>query len=275
MAAITYKTARNGLIVACLLGLSVTSGATPSVAAASEPTPQQALQRSLGTAKSAGPVRITVHFFSGSTTGKVVQDSSLRSGEQTVAIGKELASVVLVGGAAYISGNGQGMTSYFGLPTALGPTLAGRWISVQPADPQFRAVAANVTLASALANVTPSGRLIMGRRSRVNGQAVKSVAGTAPGGGGRLVLFIAARGRSLPVEAVESSGGGTSARGEIVTFSRWVTGSAWPRRRVPFRSPRSRPPPRAGAEAGGNRRANGSFDRRDLISSRPVGEEHT
>ena len=80
-----------------------------------------------------------MHFFSGSTTGKVVQDSSLRSGEQTVAIGKELASVVLVGGVAYISGNGQGMTSYFGLPTALGPTLAGRWISVQPADSQFRA----------------------------------------------------------------------------------------------------------------------------------------
>jgi len=216
------KRARVGLAVAaCLVGLSVTSEASASGAAGSAQTPQQALQRSLSAAKGAGPVRITVQFFSGSTTGKVVQDSSLRSGEQTVAIGKELASVVFVGGVAYISGNGQGMTSYFGLPTALGSTLAGRWISVQPADSHFGAITANVGLASALANVTPSGRLIMGRRSKVNGQAVKSIAGTAPGGGGRLVLFVAARGRSLPVEAIESSGAGASARGEIVTLSRW------------------------------------------------------
>ena len=113
------------------------------------------------------------------------------------------------------------MTSYFGLPASLVPTLAGRWISVQPADSHFGAITANVALASALANVTPAGRLAMGRRSRVNGQPVKSIAGTALGGGGRLVLFVAAGGRSLPVQAVESSGAGTSAKGEIVTFSRW------------------------------------------------------
>ena len=199
----------------------MTSEASASVAGGSALTPQQGLRHSLSAAKSAGSVRITVRFFSGSTTGKVVQDSSAGSGEQTVAIGKELASVVLVGGVAYISGNARGMTSYFGLPTSLVPTLAGRWISVPPTDSHFRAITANVSLASALGNVTPSGRLILGRRSRVNGQTVKSIAGAAPGGGGRLVLFVAARGRSLPVEAVESNGAGTSAKGEIVTFSRW------------------------------------------------------
>ncbi|HEY6428157.1 MAG TPA: hypothetical protein VIX84_13110 [Acidimicrobiales bacterium] len=178
--------ARIGLVIlACLIGLSVTAGGPASVAAASTNAAQQALERSLSAAKGVGSVRITVEFFSGSTTGKVVQDSSVNSGEQTVAIGKEVASVVLVGGVAYISANGQGMTSYFGLPSSLVPTLAGRRISVHPTDSSFQAVTANVSLASALSNVTPSGTLVTGKRSRVGGQPVNSVAGTAPGGGGQ------------------------------------------------------------------------------------------
>jgi hypothetical protein len=216
------KNARTGLtIAACLLGSSLASASSASATAPSASSVRQTLERSLDAAKGAGSARITVNFFSGSTTGKVVQDSSADSGEQTVAIGKELASVVLVGGVAYISGNRQGMTSYFGLPANLAPTLAGRWISVPHSDPAFRAITANVTLASALDNVTPGRPLTMGKRSTVNGQSVKSIAGAAPGGGGRLVLFFAAHGRSLPVEAAESSRGGTSAKGEIVTFTRW------------------------------------------------------
>ena len=36
-----------------------------------------------------------------------------------------------------------------------------------------------------------------------------------------MTLFVAAKTRSLPVEAVETTGTGKSAKGEIVTFSRW------------------------------------------------------
>ena len=133
-AALTSKTARNGLtIAACLLlSLAVTSGASASVALGASGSASQALRQSLTAATAAGSARITVQFFSGSSTGKVVQDCSLHSGEQTIAIGKALASVVLVGGSAYISGNSQGLTSYFGLPERVGPTLAGRWVSVHP-----------------------------------------------------------------------------------------------------------------------------------------------
>ena len=103
---------------------------------------KQAVENSVAAATGAGSARITVQFFSGSNTGKVVQDSSLDSGKQTVAIGKGLASTLLTGGAAYISGNGAGMTSYFGLPSPLVQTLAGRWISVQPTDSAYKSVTA-------------------------------------------------------------------------------------------------------------------------------------
>ncbi len=207
-------------IVTCLLGVCLTVGPSTPVAGAASSSAQQALGSSLKAAKGEGSVRISVEFFSGSTTGKVVQDSALQSGEQTVAIGKARASVVLAGRMAYISANSQGMTSYFGFPSSLVPTLAGRWISIRPTDSGFQQVTANVTLASALANVTPSGTLSTGKRSTVNHQSVRSIVGNASGGG-RLTLFIAASGRALPVEAVESSGTGTSARGEIVKFTRW------------------------------------------------------
>jgi hypothetical protein len=217
------KPALNGFtFVGCLvLSLAVTSEASASLAVGSSGSVRQALEHSLSTAKKEGSARITVEFFSGSTTGKVVQDSSLRSGKQTVAIKQEIASVVLVDGAAYISGNSKGLTSYFGLPSSLVATLAGRWVSVRPSDSAFRSVSANVALSSALANVTPSGTLVTGKRSKVNGQSVKSISGEPPGGGGRLTLFVAANKKGLPVEAVETSGSGQSARGEIVKFTRW------------------------------------------------------
>lgn len=207
-------------VMSCLLGACATLGASAPVAGASTSSVQRALARSLGAARDEGSVRITVDFYSGSTAGKVVQDSAFQSGEQTIAIGKERASVVLVGRMAYISGNGPGMTSYFGLPSSLVPTLTGRWISIRPSDSAFEAVAGNVTLASALANVTPAGNLHPGKRSRVNHQSVRSIAGTARDGG-RLTLFVSAGGHPLPVEAVESSGTGSSAKGEIVRFTRW------------------------------------------------------
>jgi hypothetical protein len=198
----------------------VAVGAFTPGAGAATGSAQHTLAHALSAAKAEGSARITVEFYSGSSTGKVVQDSAQQSGEQTVAIGNERASVVLVGQTAYISGNGQGMTSYFGLPSDVVATLGRRWISIRPSDSAFRMIAGNVTLASALANVTPTGNLSTGKRSTVNHQSVRSIAGAAPDGG-RLTLFVAAGGRSLPVEAIESSGSGTSARGEIVNFTRW------------------------------------------------------
>jgi hypothetical protein len=211
---------RAGLatVVACLLGSMVASAAA---GASSRGSPKQTLERALTAATKAGSVRITVQFFSGSTTGKVVQDSSQDSGEQTVAIGDERTSVVLLGGQAFISGNRQGMTSYFGLPSSLAPSLAGRWISLQPTDAAFESVTATVSLPAALAEVTPSGPVVAGKQEKVAGQQVRSISGEAPGGAGRLTIFVAATSPSLPVEAVESSRSGETAKGEIVTFSRW------------------------------------------------------
>jgi hypothetical protein len=219
---ITARAARCTLIVfGCLsLCLVATSQASASDFVASSGAASHSLTHALGAANKAGSARITVQFFSGSTTGKVVQDSSLHTGKQTVALKNEVASVLLVNGAAYITGNSKGLTSYFGLPSALVPAVKGHWVSLQSGDPAFQAAIANVTLPAAVANVTPSGTLVVGKRSKVDRQWVRSISGDAPGGG-RLVLFVATDKQSLPVEAVESSGSGKTARGELVRFDHW------------------------------------------------------
>ena len=180
-----------------------------------------ALHQSLAAANKAGSARISVHFFSGSTTGKVLQDSSQRTGTETVSIGKALASIVLVGGTAYISGNRQGLTSYFGLPSALLPRALGHSISIQQSDSPFGAITTNVTLPSVLTNVSPSGTVLEGKRTEVNGIPVTSISGTGPGDAGKVTIFIAATGRPLPVEVVETSTSGTAKSGEVISFTQW------------------------------------------------------
>ncbi len=48
------------------------------------------LRRSIAAATKASPARVTLQFFTGSTTGTVFQDSVLKSAKQTVANGKEV-----------------------------------------------------------------------------------------------------------------------------------------------------------------------------------------
>src|ERR1700759_4999822 len=119
----TATTVKRAAAIACVLLLSFSAARDASAAMPAPSTPpsttqpsanlQASLTRSIAAATETGSARITVQFFTGSTSGKVVQDSTLHTGKQTTAIKKELVSVLLVGGAAYISGNNKGLTSYF------------------------------------------------------------------------------------------------------------------------------------------------------------------
>jgi hypothetical protein len=181
----------------------------------------QTLTAAIASAKKVGSVRVTVHFFSGQTTGELVQDSTRTSAEQTVAIGKERVSIVLAKNTVYFSGNVQGLVNYFGLTKAVATTLADRWVSASSSDSAFPSLVAGLTLSSALKEVSPTGSLANGKRRTIDGQTTTSLSGTGPSGIARVTLFVATDGKSLPVEAVGSSGSAKKASGEIVTFSRW------------------------------------------------------
>jgi hypothetical protein len=189
-------------------------------ATAASQTASQELQTAFAAANQEGSVRISVHFFSGNTTGQLQQDTGQNSGVQTVAIGKERISIALIKGVAYFTGNAIGLAKYFGLPQTLAKSLAGRWISVSPTDSGYQSVINGLTLSSAMTEVTPTGAVSLGKPSKVNGKSTVSVVGLSSGGATRITLFIAASGKPLPVEAA-SSGTSKVRSGEIITFSRW------------------------------------------------------
>jgi hypothetical protein len=215
---------RRSLIALCagclILNASVIAGASAATSSETSESASQVLKAAIASATHEGSVRVTVHFFSGKTTGELVQDSAQKSGVQTVAIGKERISIVLVGGIAYFAANSEGLISYFGFDKVTASALSGKWISISPTDTGFQSVISGLTLSSALKEVTPTGSILSGKRSTVNRQSTTSLAGTGAVGG-RTTLFVASKGKPLPVEAVASQGSGKSESGEIVTFSRW------------------------------------------------------
>jgi hypothetical protein len=208
--------------LACLFGSMVLPGHAWGTTPAGPSKPAgQMLKAALASAAKKGSVRVTVHFFSGKTTGEVVQDSARNTGVETVAIGKERISIVLAGGTAYFSANAPGLRSYFGYSTAIASALAGKWISVVPNDSTYRSLIAGLTLPAALKEVSPSGAISAGKTRMLGRQLTASIVGTASAGLPRTTLFVTVHGSHLPVEAVGSSTGGGQATGEIVTFSRW------------------------------------------------------
>lgn len=202
----------------CFVSGAVVSGFAGAATTASSSPATKELKAAVASASRKGSVRVTVHFFSGKTTGELVQDSARQSAVQTVAIGKERVSIL--NGLAYFSGNIQGLTSYFGLPKPVAATLAGRWVSVSPTDSGFQSVTAGLTLSSALKEASPTGSITKGKQKKVAGQLTQSISGTGSAKVPPTTLFVATKGSLLPVEAVASRGSGKGISGEIVTFSR-------------------------------------------------------
>jgi hypothetical protein len=209
------------LALGCLIGGGIASSPAGAAPAKSPGPATQTLKSAVASARGEGSARITVRFFSGKTTGELGQDSALQSGKETVAIGKERISILLFHNKAYFSGNAPGLTSYFGFPEAEATTLAGQWVSVSPADSGFASVVAGLTLPAALKEATPTGAISKGKMKKLKGQLTTSISGTGSASKVPTSLFIAAKGKPLPVEAIASGGSGTQTSGEIVTFSRW------------------------------------------------------
>ena len=184
-------------------------------------SPSQVLKTALASATGEGSVRITVHFFSGKTTGVLVEDSSRRTAKQTVAIGRERISIILTHGTAYFAGNSPGLTRYFGISPANASALSGRWIAVSASDSGFKDVTAGLTIKSALKEASPLGSVMRGKRRRVDRRPTVSISGTGSANEPQTTLFVATSGKPLPVEAVSSTRSGEKASGEIITFSRW------------------------------------------------------
>jgi hypothetical protein len=156
-----------------------------------------------------------------SGSGKTVvygQDSGLLDGRQTVTIGTEHATVVVMNGVAYVNADAPALHDYLGLSSS-SASFAGKWLSIRPTDNQYVAVTAGVTLGDALKRDTIGPPFAI-NAAVLDGRRIYAIRGTAQTAGGARVsatLSVPVSGTVLPV-AFEVTDGRVTNRS---VFSRW------------------------------------------------------
>lgn len=176
----------------------------------------------------AASARHSVHYVSTSSARghfiRIVSDVGAGRGIQriTVTSGGHSgpATVLVVGGSAYIQGNAFTLSNYFPFTQAQAARYAGQWISIPSTSGAYAAVAADATFSSFLSDLLP-GKHLSVVRATVAGRRSVGVRGPVRQGGLRLVetVYAPARGTPLPFEekAVAARVGGTS----LTRMSRW------------------------------------------------------
>jgi hypothetical protein len=212
---------RARLWIGTVTGMGLFGGLVAAPVSAGTLTPGIAVADAAASATKVGSARVTVQYVSKGTSGRIVEDSTATSGSETIVIGKERVSILFTAGTVYVLSNNQGLTSYFGFPSAAAASFSDRWISIQSNDKGYQELVSDVALTSAIKAATPTGVLMRGRSTRLSGKAVDSISGAGPTGQAKMILFLASRGSHLPVEAVVSSGSAKKGSGEIITFSHW------------------------------------------------------
>lgn len=207
------------VVVTVLLALS-NSAASASTGATVSP---QALYTA--TLK-AGQAQRSVHWTSRAASGGVVIamvcDVARTFGIQQISYsdgkGSGKGTVMVVGGNVYVRGDVRTLTGFMGFNAIPAVKYAGEWIEVPGTDPRFSAVAAGVTLRSAIGQLEMTAPFRALPRTSVHGQGVLAIAGEAPGNASvGVVLYARPSGLHLPVGAVSKSAGAATS----IFFSRW------------------------------------------------------
>lgn len=128
------------------------------------------------------------------------------------------ATVVVVGGNAYLRGDAFTLTAFMGFNGSAASKYVNVWVEVPGRDRHFAAVSAGVVLRSAIAQVEMVAPFRALAPTVVSGQKALAVAGVTPGNQPVPVVFYArATGPHLPLGAVSTSPGYATS----IFFSRW------------------------------------------------------
>ncbi len=176
----------------------------------------------------AASAKHSVHYVSSSSVPgarlRIVADVGQGRGIQRITVTKHghsgPATVLIVGGSAYIRGNGFTMHNYFPFTEAQAKQYAGTWISIPPSSGAYSGVAADATLASFLSDLLPTRHLAL-VQATIAGQKAVGVKGNMRQGNVTLVetVYAPAGGTPLPFEEKVAPVGhpGTS----LARMSKW------------------------------------------------------
>jgi hypothetical protein len=159
----------------------------------------------------AGEQQRSVHFSSIQSAGAdrvlMTVDAGVTQGIQriTCTCNGQLGhvTVLVTGGNAYVLGDTFGLTNYMHYKSDAVANYSERWIQIPPTDPNFKAVSADVTLASSIGDLyAPTPRWLSAGGGK--GSSLIGVSGTKPATANSpaitVSLYTRATGKPLPVE---------------------------------------------------------------------------
>ena len=160
--------------------------------------------------------------FNATGTGHTISmdnDIGTATGRQVIDADGAHAMVIVLDDAAYIEGDAQAMTSYFGFPSSR--QLAGKWIAIGHSDNGYSTVRAAVTLKSDFSQVVITGPLKKEPVTVIDGRSVVPIVGTIAGATGGdpvpATLYVTATGVILPIELRAGNARAT----ETTVWSNW------------------------------------------------------
>jgi hypothetical protein len=200
------------------------ASATTKISPANEMKAVLAAGRAEGSVKwtvtaSIGAFRVTEMTEAGNSLG--VQQVAFADGTS-----KGDAVVQLVDRTAYVRGDVIALVGFLGFTTAEAPKVANKWIAITSGAPDYLTITAGLTVASTMDELamTSSG-LKLGPDRTVDGSKALSLEGqtvatpTAPASG--QTLYVAATGKPLPIEAVQSAPVGKAVGKATVKILGW------------------------------------------------------
>ena len=176
----------------------------------------------------AASARHSVHYVSTTSAGgdsiRMVADVGPARGIQRITVTKGTqsgpATVLVVGGPAYIRGNVFTLQNFFPFTQSQATRYAGDWISIPPSSGAYATVATDATFASFLADLLPGKHLAV-VRATVAGRKAVGLRGTARQGRLTVIETIYAPASGKPLPFAEKAVAAGVPGGSLVRMNHW------------------------------------------------------
>jgi hypothetical protein len=204
-----------GIIQIVAVALTVVLSAPPGAQA----TPTLSAAALMKLALSDATSRSSVHEMESQKSAKfsatLSADLGTNDGRQDITrSGGEQAHVLLIGSAAYISGNQAALIHYYGLPVAVARKVGTRWVSVPSSSSGYPVIATGATLSSAIKALAIPGHVTETAPTSIDGQPAFVIHGKSSVTGSSatvsVTMYVSRGATPLPLSATFTySSGGT------------------------------------------------------------------
>jgi hypothetical protein len=205
---------RRNVLCGVVAGVALFQLPADAASAPKELSPANEMKAVLAAGRAEGSVKWTVTASIGAFRVTETTEAGNSLGVQQVAFAdgksKGDVEVQLVDRTAYVRGDVVALVGFMGFKTAEAPKVANQWIAIPSGAPDYQTITDGLTVASTMSELAMSSSgLKLGPDRTVDGSNALALEGrtvaTPSAPATPQTLYVAASGRPLPIEAVQTA----------------------------------------------------------------------